>query len=313
MTARSEEMEQKKIGRPVRIVSISFDVKVKHLDEIAALVDREGAKGTDLIVLPETWQGTLASPEALDGQVTATMSALAKKHRAYIVSPIFRKGDDGKIYNSAVLLDREGEIGMIYDKVYPYWNEFGPDGPSCEPGVEAPVYEADFGKLGMTICFDANFPAVFKRLCDQGAELVTWSSAWGGARVMQSHAINFNYYIVTSTWLKNCTVFDINGDRLLYEESGDINISRITLDLDRRIYHENFNLEKRDKLLAEQRDVVQEVHMLPEQWFILKTLSPGISAEKQAKEYGLEELRDYRDRSRRDIDAMRGFKFAEKV
>jgi predicted amidohydrolase len=301
------------IGRPVRIVSISFNIDEKALSEIANVIDREGAKGTDLIALPETWKGTRAAPETITGPVITQVSALAKKHNTYIVCPIFRKGDDDKVYNSSILLDRKGEIKMIYNKVYPYWNEFEPGDPPSEIGIDAPVYEADFGRIGLAICYDANFPAVFKRLSDQGAELVVWVSAWTGARVMQAHAINFNYYIVTSTWTKNCCVFDINGDSLLYEENSDINISHITLDLDRRIYHENFNLEKRDKLLAEQRDVVQELHMLPEEWFILKSVTPGISAQKRAKEYGLEELRDYRDRSRRAIDKMRGFKFAEKV
>jgi predicted amidohydrolase len=300
-------------SRSVRIVSISFDVKVKPTDEIVNLIDQEGSRGTDLIVLPETWRGTRANPETIDGPLITEMSALAKKHNTYIVSPIFQKADDGKIYNSSILLARTGAVVMIYNKVYPYWNEFKPDAPICEVGTDAPVYTADFGVIGLSICFDANFPAVFKRLSDQGAEIVIWSSAWAGARVIQSMAINFNYYIVTSTWTKNCFVFDINGDSLLYEESEDVNISRITLDLDRRIYHENFNLEKRDMLLTSQKEVIQEVHMLPEQWFILKSVSPGTSAQKTAKEYGLEELRDYRDRSRRSIDKMRGFKFAEKV
>jgi predicted amidohydrolase len=301
------------VGRPVRVVSISFDVKKKTPDEIIGLVDQEGAKGADLIALPETWRGTRENPESMDIPEITKLSVLAKNYAVYIVCPIFRRGANGKTYNSSILLDRNGEVGMIYDKVYPYWNEFDPGAPPSEIGIDASVYEADFGKLGLTICYDANFPAVFKRLSDQGAELVIWSSAWAGARVMQAHAINFNYYIVTSTWTKNCYVFDISGELLLYEENDDINISRITLDLDRGIYHENFNLENRDKLLSEQCDVIQEIHLLPEQWFILKSVTPGVSARQTAKKYGLEELRNYRDRSRRFIDKMRGFKFAEKV
>ena len=89
-------------------------------------------------------------------------------------------------------------------------------------------------------------------------------------------------------------------------------MSRITLDLDRGIYHSNFNLDKRDRLLAEQGEAVeQELWMELESWFVLRARRPGVSARRLARAYGLEELRDYIARSRREIDAMRGFTFAE--
>ena len=89
-------------------------------------------------------------------------------------------------------------------------------------------------------------------------------------------------------------------------------MSRITLDLDRGIYHENFNLQKRDKLLKEHAaDVEQEKWMRREAWFVLKVKRPGVSARALARQYGLEELRDYLDRSRREIDRMRGWIFPE--
>ena len=61
--------ETDKIGRPVRITSISF-ANGRTRDEVFALVDREGARGTDLIALPETFLGQAAdnsTMEALDG------------------------------------------------------------------------------------------------------------------------------------------------------------------------------------------------------------------------------------------------------
>jgi hypothetical protein len=48
-----------------------------------------------------------------------------------------------------------------------------------------------------------------------------------------------------------------------------------------------------------------EKHHLREQWIILRARRPGVSARALAKEYGLEELRDYINRSRREIDRMR--------
>ena len=295
-------------GRRVRVVSISFSGK--SLEEIAEVVDEEGSRGADIIALPETWRGN--NSETLDGPTIRTMSALARKHRTYIVCPIDRKEGDKRL-NSAVLIDRSGEVACIYDKVYPYWSEFDLK-PPVDVGVEAPVYETDFGRVGMAICFDSNFPEVWKRMADQGAELVIWPSAYSAGTTLQAHALANHLYVVTSTGKRDCIVYDITGEEILYEQSDDINVSRVTLDLDRGIYHEDFNMPKLKKLLDERGgDVMLEKQMRREAWFVLKAKRPGVSARELARQYGLEELRDYIDRSRRDIDKMRGWTFAEKV
>jgi hypothetical protein len=123
-----------------------------------------------------------------------------------------------------------------------------------------------------------------------------------------------HFYIVTSTQTCDCLVYDITGEEMLYERTDGLNVTRVTLDLDRGIYHQNFNIEKRDMLLAEHADdVVQEKWLELEQWFVLRAKRPGIRARALAGEYGLEELRDYIDRSRREIDRMRGWSFADKL
>lgn len=295
-------------GRSVRIVSLGF--RNQKLEDVVKAVDQEGAKGADLIVLPETWRGSAA--ERLAGPATKAMTAMAKKHKTYIVSPIYREVC-GRRINSAILIDRHGTIVGIYDKVYPYWSEFDLN-PPCKVGHEAPVVETDFGKIGMAICFDVNFPSVWQRLGDQGAELVVWPSAYSAGTSLQAHAINHHYYVVTATLQGDCLVYDITGEEILYQKRAGLNIARITLDLDRGIYHQNFNIGKRDKLLKERAaDVVQEKWMEREQWFVLRAKRKGVSARELARQYGLEELRDYLDRSRRAIDRRRGWEFAEKT
>jgi hypothetical protein len=209
-----------------------------------------------------------------------------------------------------VLIDRAGKVVLVYDKVYPYWSEFDFKQP-MDIGREEMVYQADFGRIGLAICFDVNFPAVWQRLAELGAELVIFSSAYSAGTSLQAHALNHHYYIVSSTLANDCVVYDITGEELLYQHTqNDINIARITLDLDRGIYHTNFNMEKRAKLLKERGTEVAGERSLPrESWFVLRATRPGVSARALAHEYGLEELRDYLERSRREIDRMRGSTF----
>jgi predicted amidohydrolase len=300
------------VGRPVRITSIGFKQGTVSLEKMASLVDQEGARGTDLIVLPETCRGQNGtSEELLHGPTIMAMSALAKKHKSYIACPIDRK-DGNRRLNTIVFLDRSGLVACVYDKVFPYWSEYDVQ-PAVNPGDAVHVHQADFGRVGFATCFDANFPEVWKGLADKGAEMVVWPSAYSAGLSLQAHAINHHYYIVTSSQTPDCIVYDITGERMLYEPgSNGVNISKVTLDLDRVVFHENFNIAKRDKLLCDHpNDVAQEKWLKLEQWFVLRAKRPGVSARELAGKYQLEELRHYLDRSRVAIDQRRGWEFAE--
>jgi hypothetical protein len=145
--------------------------------------------------------------------------------------------------------------------------------------------------------------------------LVVWPSAYSAGRSLQAQAINYNYYIVSATWVPDCLVFDIDGDRLVYDHNNHgngTNVTRITLDLDRCIFHQDRNLpEKRDKLVKEHADEVEQEKWLPmEGWFILRAKRPGVSARELARQYGLEELRPYLNRSQCEIDKCRGWEYS---
>src|SRR5262245_19740932 len=67
LAASPEASALARLGRPVRVLSLSF--RDKPRDEIERLVDREASSGADLVILPETWLGQKDHPEPLDGPV----------------------------------------------------------------------------------------------------------------------------------------------------------------------------------------------------------------------------------------------------
>jgi predicted amidohydrolase len=301
------------IGRPVRAVSIGFQPG-PSLEQIAGLVDKEGARGADLISLPETCRGQNdRSMETLDGPTITALASLAAKHRTYIVAPIDRKDGDKRL-NSAVILDRRGRIAGMYDKMYPFWVEEFPRHPTVQPGQDVTVISTDFGRLGVAICFDVNWAPLWQRLSDFGAELVIWPSAYSAGRTLQARAIDFSYYVMSATQVPDCLVFDIDGEQLVHEKgnSGDFNITRFVFDLDRCIFHQDLNRPaKIAKLLKEHGDDVAEEKWLPmEGCFVLKAKRPGVSARALAGQYGLEERRPYLNRSRCEVDRARGWQFS---
>jgi len=301
------------IGRPVRVVSVGFHAG-RPLNEVVELVDQQGEQGADIIAIPETCRGlNKTTKEPIDGPTVTAMSRLARKHHTYIVCPIDREHGEHH-YNSAVLLDRAGKVACIYDKIFPVWQQ------ECVPldvvpGKQVKVYDADFGRVGLAICFDVNWAPLWKGLANHGAELVIWPSAYSAGRSLQAQATLYNYYIVSATWLPDCHVFDIDGEKMIYDahnRDAKTNITRVTLDLDRCIFHQDLNYpDKLHKLLAERGDdVAQEKLLKLEGWFVLKAKRPGVSARKLAREYGLEELRHYINRSQCEIDKCRGWEFS---
>lgn len=297
---------QDAIGRPVRIGTLSRPPTDNLMELVAEVRDVAEQGPADLIVLPETCRGqsdTTYEPAA--GPTVEAMRELARTHHTYLLCPIDRFEDERRS-NSAVLIDRDGGITDIYEKMYPYWPELDLD-PPVRPGPRAAVWDTDFGKLGVAICFDINFAAVWQDLADHGAELVVWPSAYAGGSILGAYARIHHYYVVSCTQAVDCRVYDVTGDEVLHSHGGASLAERITLDLDRGIYHENFNMEKLRRLLDERPDDVElEAHLEPEQWFVLRARRRGVSVRRLAAEYGLEELRTYVSRSRATIDGRRG-------
>ncbi|MFH1588376.1 MAG: carbon-nitrogen hydrolase family protein [Candidatus Diapherotrites archaeon] len=76
-----------------------------------------------------------------------------------------------KDYNAAVLIDRKGKIKGLYKKINLYGDEI-------EAGKKTMVFETDFAKIGIAICWDLAFPEVFRKMRKKGAEIIFCPSKW---------------------------------------------------------------------------------------------------------------------------------------
>ena len=94
------------------------------------------------------------------------------------------KGEGGKLINRGFVIDGGGEIHARYDKIH----LFDVDLPTGESWRESAMYDAGstavvvpgtpVGKLGLTICYDLRFPALFERLSEAGADLISVPAAF---------------------------------------------------------------------------------------------------------------------------------------
>lgn len=134
------------------------------------------------------------------------------------------------IYNTAVLIDRDGRLVGKYRKVNLPYDEFE-DG--ITPGSEYPVFQTDFGKVGMMICWDSQFPDAARALALQGAEIILMPIWDGTAPLTLARAIENQVFLVTSAYGDPSVILDPQGKQVaIATEQGTAAIA--TIDLNRR-------------------------------------------------------------------------------
>ena len=130
------------------------------------------------------------------------------------------------------------------------------------------------------------------------------TNLWGSNRQIHSTYIPADFDMSQTVYMPD--KIDINGERIVNVHHNRPFIQWITLDLDRCIFHENYNLDKIYKLTSENPPLVEiEKHWPEEQWIIVRSAQEGVSAREVCKNAGMEELRNYKLRSKKHIDELR--------
>lgn len=288
------------MNRPVHILTLAF--RGESPEAVFEAVEENLRSSTDILLLPEMWLGDDLPVQGPESALLKRVADVAQRHSCYVICPLAYCAADEKDmrYNTALVFDREGSCIYRYNKVFPWWDEFKFD-PPCTPGGKAGCFQTDFGTCGIAICFDVNFPQLWADMADQGAEIVFWPSDYSAGRSLQAHAINHHYYIVSATRERDSALIDLTGDEIAYHKSEGITVCRYTVDLDRSIFHENYNMEKMQKLVDADCGISLERCFPREQWFILSG-SEMVSVKEAAKEEGMEQLREYLHRSALEIN-----------
>jgi hypothetical protein len=165
------------------------------------------------------------------------------------------------------------------------------------------VFDTDFGRIALLTCFDINFDELWQSAERQGAEMVFWPSAYGGGLPLNGYAMIHNYHIIA---VGNGDFIDLLGRTVEKVDRPCPQQFITTLDLDRTLVHENFNEAKVAEFLKKhQGEVEVERRMSVEGWWLLRATKPGVQVRELCKKYHIETLREYRRRSREQINQRR--------
>ena len=121
--------------------------------------------------------------ETVPGQSTTVLSALAKELELVIIVPIFEASNDGRYFNTAVVIDADGTILGIYRKLHIPHDPFFYEKSYFEEGdLGYKVFQTRYLRLAVLICYDQWFPEAARAASLTGAEVLFYPTAIGYLR-----------------------------------------------------------------------------------------------------------------------------------
>jgi len=161
-------------------------------DHVLPLIRQAAAAGAQLIATPEGTNVLQKDRDQLapllrtleDDLVVQALQQAAREHAvAILVGSALVRRDDGKFANRQALITAQGEIAATYDKLHMFDvqlpnGETAQESATYEPGDRAVTAEICGTRLGLTICYDIRFPALYRALALAGAEVLTVPAAF---------------------------------------------------------------------------------------------------------------------------------------
>jgi len=277
---------------------------------VMKLLDLALLQKPDLVCLPEAFTTVNVNKpikeiaEDLSGPTAKIVGKKAKTNECYVICPIMTKRN-GKVWNSAIIIDRTGEILGVYNKVHPVTSsaDYTVFEGGVTPGGEVPVFDLDFGRIGIQICFDIGFPESWRELSDKGARIVFWPSAYNGGFPLRVYAYLHHYYVVSSVRSDKSRIIDPLG-RILAETDRHVNVIYRDINSDFVVAHYDFNYSIPSRIMNTYPRRVEVRSHIDDAHFLVEPIDEGLSIEQLQREFGFESTFQYHERHRRAYEMI---------
>lgn len=172
------EMQSNNRFRIAAIQTVSGPDPMDNMRTVEGLIEEAAGAGARLVALPEYF-GVLSPDETAkvalreqegEGPLQAFLSGLARRHRVWLVGGTIPMvcPDHGKVYNSCLVYDETGDRVARYDKIHLFGfnkgEEHYDEAQTIVPGGEVVSFEAPFGRVGLSVCYDLRFPELYRAM-----------------------------------------------------------------------------------------------------------------------------------------------------
>ncbi len=177
----------------MKIALIQMKVYPKKEDSLAAAekyVEQAAGQGADMAVLPEMFNcpyetrnfPTYAEPEG--GPCFSALSRCARENKIWLVAGSMPEKDNaGHVFNTSFVFDREGRLRARHRKMHLFdidvkGGQRFKESETLTPGGDVTVFDTEFGRIGLGICYDIRFPELSRLMADEGARVILFPAAF---------------------------------------------------------------------------------------------------------------------------------------
>ncbi|HBV68423.1 MAG TPA: carbon-nitrogen hydrolase [Clostridiales bacterium] len=160
-----------------------YDDKMKDIENAVRMIEKASAEGADLAVLPEMFCCPYENScfrsfsEEEGGPAWKEMSNAAEKYGIYIVAGTIPELEGDRVYNTAYVFDRKGEQIAKHRKMHLFdidieGGQYFKESDTFTPGNDVTVFDTEFGRMGVAVCYDIRFPELSRLMAAEGAQVI---------------------------------------------------------------------------------------------------------------------------------------------
>ena len=192
--------------------------KTENIENIESCLDKIRQEKVDLVTIGEMFNCPYVTEnfpkyaEKEGGKTWTALSDLAAKYQVYLSAGSVPEIDDnGNVYNTAYVFDRQGRMIAKHRKMHLFdidirGGQYFKESDTLTAGDQVTVFDTEFGKIGLCICFDFRFPELARRMVDEGAKIILVPAAFnmttGPAHwklMHRSRALDNQCYVVATS------------------------------------------------------------------------------------------------------------------
>ncbi|KYH38524.1 MAG: nitrilase [Candidatus Hecatellales archaeon B24] len=192
-------------------------------------IEEAGRRRSNVLVLPELWPvgyildklPELAEP--LNGETVSMLKEKAVQHDMYIIGSI-AEFKEGKIFNTVPLVGPEGLVG-VYSKIH----LFKPlkEHLYFTPGRKLGIFDVEFGRIGVAVCYDLRFPEVFRVMALKDVSIVFVVAAFPNRlnhwrSMLYSRAVENQFFMVAANRIGSYGDNRFFGHSMVIDPDGEI-------------------------------------------------------------------------------------------
>jgi predicted amidohydrolase len=228
----------------VALVQLDVDLAVpaaKARELAVAKVHEAAEDGAQLVVLPELWVHGAFDPEpwAATAEPMHGETAQALREAAIDCGIVLHGGSivertpDGKLYNTSLVFDAEGEMLAGYRKIHRFGFDQG-EAAVMSPGEHVTTFalrdidDSVLTEVGLATCYDVRFPELYRKFVDAGVQTVVQVAAWPMRRLShwvtlcRARAIENQMYLIACAAAGTQAGLEMTGHSLLIDPWGEV-------------------------------------------------------------------------------------------